>query len=213
MKLSEVSEYSGFEIIKNIRPVRNTRIHIKPEGKIVVVGKNAELIQQFLDAKSKWITNKVNQIKSISNKHNLPENKIPFFGKFYNMGNFKKMNVSDLRKTFRDTLKVNAEAYLSQTTKSKIKVRVWAMKRKLGSFSRRKNEMHLSVYLAFLPKHLVEYVIFHEYAHTLERSHNKKFYRIIEMRFPFRKALDLELRKWWLLKDKILRKYDFSKSI
>ena len=48
-----------------------------------------------------------------------------------------------------------------------------------GSCSTRGN-INLSYYLVLLPKHLIDYVLLHELAHTREMNHGKRFWALLD---------------------------------
>ena len=78
------------------------------------------------------------------------------------------------------------------------------MKSRWGSCSSRKN-ISINVYLKYLPEKLIEYVIFHEMAHLVELNHSKKFWNIINSKFPDYKSLENELSVYWFaVKDTLI---------
>jgi len=62
----------------------------------------------------------------------------------------------------------------------------------------------VNTFLRFLPDRLIDYILFHEVAHRIEKGHNRNFYAIIENRFDNREILEKELAAYWHL---------FSKSL
>ena len=65
-----------------------------------------------------------------------------------------------------------------------------------GSCSTRGN-INLSYYLVLLPKHLIDYVLLHELAHTREMNHGKRFWALLDRMTDGRaQALRTELRKY-----------------
>ncbi len=53
--------------------------------------------------------------------------------------------------------------------------------------------------LIFLPDRLIEYILFHEVAHRVEKGHNRRFYAIIKNKFGDRKPIERELAAYWHL--------------
>ena len=47
-----------------------------------------------------------------------------------------------------------------------------------------------------LPNHLIDYVIYHELAHTLVKNHSRKFWNTLENFCPDSKKLDKELKNY-----------------
>lgn len=75
-------------------------------------------------------------------------------------------------------------------------VKINASKGRWGSCSSGKS-INLSYYLILLPLHLIDYVLLHELTHTLEMSHNERFWSLLDG-FTNKKALELrqELKKY-----------------
>jgi hypothetical protein len=77
------------------------------------------------------------------------------------------------------------------------------MNSKWASHSRNGN-LTLNGELRFLPKNLIEYVIFHEMAHSIERKHNERFWKTVERRFKNHQEIENKLLVYWfLIKEKI----------
>lgn len=66
--------------------------------------------------------------------------------------------------------------------------------RRWGSCDNKKNII-LNLYLVQLPWDLINYVIVHELAHTIELNHSPKFWKIVESIIPDYKALKIKLNK------------------
>ncbi|MEI8049772.1 MAG: YgjP-like metallopeptidase domain-containing protein, partial [Bacteroidota bacterium] len=69
------------------------------------------------------------------------------------------------------------------------------MKTKWGACNREARRIWLNLELAKKPFHCIEYIIVHELAHLLERSHNDNFISIIDNFLPEWKHLKNELNK------------------
>ncbi|MBU3965756.1 MAG: M48 family metallopeptidase [Euryarchaeota archaeon] len=72
------------------------------------------------------------------------------------------------------------------------------MKSKWGSCSPKKN-LTINTLLKYLPEEIIEYVIFHEMAHLIERKHNEKFWKIISNKFQNYEENEKELFEYWFL--------------
>ena len=82
--------------------------------------------------------------------------------------------------------------------KNKIKplpIRLAYYKAKFGSYNRIKKEVSLNIILAKADIGYLYYVIMHEYAHTKEFNHSKKFYKVLEILMPNYKYYDKTIKK------------------
>ena len=68
-------------------------------------------------------------------------------------------------------------------------------KTRWGSFSD-KNNLNLSIYLATLPDHLIDYVIIHELAHYKIKNHSKEYWQHLGQMISKPEKLARELREW-----------------
>ncbi len=76
------------------------------------------------------------------------------------------------------------------------------MKSKWGSCSPDKN-LTINTLLKYLPDYLIEYVIFHEMIHLIERKHNGHFWKIISTKFDNYEKKEKELLEYWFLIQKL----------
>lgn len=58
-------------------------------------------------------------------------------------------------------------------------IKINKSKHRWGSCSEKKN-ITLSLFLMMLPEHLIDYVILHELAHTIELNHSRRFWQILD---------------------------------
>jgi len=72
------------------------------------------------------------------------------------------------------------------------------MKTKWASCSARRN-LTFNTLLKHLPDKLVQYVVFHEIAHIVEKKHNDLFWRMISKEFDDYRKLEGELFTYWFL--------------
>lgn len=79
------------------------------------------------------------------------------------------------------------------------KVSLRKMKTKWASCNVRNGRVTINRLMQNLPQELIEYIIFHEAAHLLERNHNQRFWQIIASKYPNYKYLDQQLFTYWFL--------------
>lgn len=71
------------------------------------------------------------------------------------------------------------------------------MKTKWASLSSRRN-VTMNALMKFLPEDMIEYIIFHEVAHLIERKHNERFWKVIETRYPNHNHYEKSLFGYWV---------------
>ncbi len=81
------------------------------------------------------------------------------------------------------------------------------MKTKWASCSPKRN-LTINSLMRYLPEHLLEYVIFHEITHLVEKRHSDKFWKIISGEFSNYNEFETDLFAYWFLihKDSTVRK-------
>ncbi len=60
-----------------------------------------------------------------------------------------------------------------------------------------KGNITINALMQYLPAYLIEYILFHEIAHIIEKKHNQKFWGLIEKEFPNYMDLEKELFIYW----------------
>jgi predicted metal-dependent hydrolase len=82
------------------------------------------------------------------------------------------------------------------TTINKIYYR--KMTTKWASHSQNKN-LTINSLLKYLPGDLINYIIYHETAHNIERNHNDGFWALVSKRFPDYVGKEKSLLTYWFL--------------
>lgn len=108
-----------------------------------------------------------------------------------------------VRKAIAETLRREAHAYLpgrvaflARKNGLKYKSLVFRnAKTRWGSCSA-EDVISLNIHLLRLPDSLIDYVILHELAHTLEKNHSRKYWRTLERMLPGALRLDKKLRDY-----------------
>ena len=98
----------------------------------------------------------------------------------------------------RELVRTLTERFCRELDVAYNRISLREMTSKWGSCSTRGN-LTFNTALASLPLDLVEFVVFHEVAHLVEPSHNRRFYEIMDRKFPNRAELEQRLFASWLL--------------
>ncbi|MGV8177012.1 MAG: M48 family metallopeptidase [Candidatus Bilamarchaeaceae archaeon] len=75
------------------------------------------------------------------------------------------------------------------------------MNSKWGSHSRNGNLTFNSL-MKDLPEKTIRYIVFHEMAHSVEKKHNARFWKIIRNKFPEYQKIEKDLFVYWFLLQK-----------
>ncbi len=108
-----------------------------------------------------------------------------------------------IRRVITQVMRQEAKIYLPTRTKELAQnhnfvyenVFVKHVKTRWGSCSSI-NNINLNIHLMRLPGPLIDYVILHELAHTVEKNHGKSFWQLLEKVCPGSKRLNKELSKY-----------------
>ncbi|MGQ8337144.1 M48 family metallopeptidase [Sunxiuqinia sp. A32] len=108
-----------------------------------------------------------------------------------------------IRQTLNNLMRNEAKFYLPERIAqlagkygfSYEKVFVKHVKSRWGSCSS-VNNINLNIHLMRLPDHLIDYVLLHELAHTIEKNHSKRFWDLLEKVCPGTKTFNKELKKY-----------------
>ncbi|MAV93825.1 MAG: hypothetical protein CMG01_06705 [Candidatus Marinimicrobia bacterium] len=169
--LSDIGEVSFYSSKK----AKNLIINIKNNNQIkVAVPLNVSFDEavKFTLSKSKWIKN--TQLK-LSKKIILHDN--------YDKNLARKMLIDRL-------IKISKKTGLSFN-----KVSIRNQKTRWGSCSFA-NNISLNIKLINLPEKLIDYVIYHELVHTVEKNHSSNFWNLLNHYLPESKKLNKELNNY-----------------
>ena len=70
------------------------------------------------------------------------------------------------------------------------------MRTKWASLSQVRN-LTVNKFMKYLPEYLIEYIIFHELVHVIEKNHNNRFCEIISGKYKDYQKLEKELFEYW----------------
>lgn len=163
------------------RNVKYPRLEYKTGNLLLILPKDYEDETTILEKHKRWIIRKEQLIKQAIKE---AENKILNLNRTDN--ELKQLVYSTIKSYKKEPhLKVNQVFFRKMRTK-------WA------SYSKKRN-LTINTLLRYLPRALIEYIIFHEMTHSLERKHNERFWNKIEKRFKDYQKKEKELLIYWFL--------------
>lgn len=105
-----------------------------------------------------------------------------------------------IRNRLREFLHVLLRSYTRGMNATTNKIYIKNQKTRWASHTPSHN-INFNIKLAALPKNVIEYVVIHELAHTIEPRHNKKFWYVVEKFCPDYRERKKELTKHLVLID------------
>ena len=149
------------------RNIKYPRLEVMPGVVRVVLPSNydEEFARKLVKKRKEWILK----------KHSLLEDALELSEKLH----IEERNIEDFKK---DVLEL-VEKYSKDLGVNPGKVFFRHMKTRWGSCSSAGN-ITMNSLARFLPRDLVEYIIYHELCHLVERKHNERFWSIVSRKFP-----------------------------
>lgn len=163
------------------RNVRYPRLEFKTGGLVLILPRDNKDEKEIIKKHRNWVYK-----KSMVIKNALKDLKS------------KKLNVKRTNEEFR-----NLVNHLIDKFSAELKVKInrifhRKMKSKWGSLSLKKN-FTINTFSRYLPKWLIEYIVFHEMVHLIERKHSEKFWKIMSKKYKSCTRYELQLLKYWFL--------------
>ncbi|MBT0158885.1 M48 family metallopeptidase [Candidatus Bathyarchaeota archaeon A05DMB-2] len=174
------------------RNVKHPRLEYKTGTLLLILPKGSKNEKQTLEKYQKWIHKKELTIK-----------------KALEQAKTKKL-VSRTDKELRSLIHTLAQNYQTQLNTKINKIYFKKMKTKWASHSKNGN-LTVNTLLKYLPPDLIEYIIYHETTHSVERKHNEKFWSIINKKFPDYQTKEKDLLTYWFTIQKNLVNLTSSK--
>ncbi|MFH1222507.1 MAG: YgjP-like metallopeptidase domain-containing protein [Candidatus Micrarchaeota archaeon] len=207
MQSSLTGVFGDAQLITHIRRVRYSRIRIPSSRQVIVTGRNAHSINEILREKKSWVEKKLQQLKQMEDTAAVADGQFYYFGEPAALEQFDALSAAALSRKLRSELQQQAKSFLDQHTLIQPKLAVRRMRSRLGVYSSKDDEIRLSVYLAFLPRHLIDYIVYHEFTHRDVRNHGSRFWNKMSERYPDWKQKEKELDLWWLRAKLQAKKY------
>lgn len=168
------------------RNIKHPRLEYKTGTLTLILPKTHKNPQQILQKYQKWIQRKQNAITKA-----LEEAKT------------KTIIQNRTEKELRELVNTLVQTYQKELNTTINKIFYRKMKTKWASHSPN-NNLTINTLTKYLPKDLIEYIIYHEIAHSIERKHNEKFWNIITKKFPDYPNKEKDLLTYWFIIQKTI---------
>jgi len=163
------------------RNVKHPRLEYKTGTLTLILPKAHKNPQQILQKYQKWIQNKQQTInKALEEAKN------------------KTLILNRTEKQLRSIIQTLVENYQKELNTTINKIFYRKMKTKWASHSPN-NNLTINTLTKYLPDNLIEYIVYHEIAHSIERKHNEKFWNIITKKFPDYQNKEKDLLTYWFI--------------
>jgi len=163
------------------RNIKYPRLEFKTGNLLLVLPKDYENEKELIQKHNRWIYNKNFIIKTA-----------------IETAKSKKLNKNRTNEELKHLVHSVAKNFLEEFDFKINNIYFRKMKTKWGSYSPKRN-LTINTMLKHLPKKLIEYVIFHELAHSQEKKHNERFWKIVNKRFKDCQAREKDLLAYWFL--------------
>jgi len=167
------------------RDIKYPRLEFKTGTLLLVLPKNYENEKDILQKHKKWIHKKQITIK-----------------KALEQAKTKELNKNRTNEELKQLVHSIVKNFIEEFNFKINNIYFRKMKTKWGSYSTKRN-LTINTLLKYLPKKLIEYVIFHEMVHSLERKHNQTFWKILSRKFNNYRTREKDLLVYWFLIQKM----------
>jgi len=162
-----------------VKYAKNSRakLEVKPWGVLITLreGVREDEINKIVERHRAWIEKKYSELlESVELSKNIEL-------VTRSEAEFKSL-LEEFVKQAREILGVNPR-----------KIVIRKMKTRWGSCNHKKGTITVNALAAYLPEHLISYIIYHEICHLIEPKHNGIFLEHIRRRYPNYKELEKEL--------------------
>ncbi len=187
--MSEIRDsFGGVIRIRRRRGLRNLRLAVAHDGQVTVTAPRLApllLIRRFLDHQKTWIVETQTRFRAA--------------------GHMPRVSPEKARERFlthRETAHLRVSHFLALLNAKQAwaytSVTIRDQRTRWGSCSA-KGALSFNYRLAFLPAHLVEYIVAHELCHLREHNHSPRFWALLENVLPGANLRRQELREYSLL--------------
>ncbi|MGM0567661.1 MAG: M48 family metallopeptidase [Elusimicrobiota bacterium] len=163
------------------RDVKYARLEFKTGDLLVILPKKIKNEQEIIGKHKKWIYDKYCKIEQV-------------------LGNVDsiKLNEKFLNGKFKEYINKSVEKNSTILGVEVNKILIRKMRSKWGSMSSNSN-MTINSHMRLLPKRLIDYIVYHELVHLIEKKHNDSFWNIIRKKYKNYSRYENDLFKYWFL--------------
>lgn len=165
----------------DFRNIKYPRLEFKTGNLLLVLPKDYKNEKELIQKHNRWVYTKSFIIKTALEK-----------------AKSKKLNKTRTTEELKQLAHSVAKNFLKEFNFKINNIYFRKMKTKWGSYSPKRN-LTMNTLLKHLPKKLIEYIIFHELAHSQERKHNERFWKIIGKKFEDYQIEEEDLLTYWFL--------------
>jgi predicted metal-dependent hydrolase len=173
------------EYTVDYRDVKHPRLEFKTGTLLLVLPKTYKSEKETLEKYKKWIQKKELVI-----------------GKALEETQAKNLNLNRTDKELRSLIHSLAQNYQTELNTKISKIYFRKMRTKWASHSQNGN-LTINTLMKYLPENLIEYIIYHEITHSIERKHNEKFWNLINSKFKDCQNKEKDLLTYWFLIQKL----------
>ncbi len=174
-------EAIGDILLRKSSRAKHLHLSIRPyDGIQVAVPENVtfEAAEKFVRSKTDWLKKHLPKIQALE----------------AGADRLRQESVMD-RKTARGIIVARLQVLAETSGFSYNRVYVRSQKTRWGSCSE-KNNINLNIALAYLPRELMDYTIYHELVHTRIKNHGRGFWQELERHVPGARQLDRKLCRY-----------------
>jgi hypothetical protein len=168
------------------RDIKYPRLEFKTGTLQLILPKKYKNHQQLLQKHKKWIRQKHQTIQNA-----LQQAKI------------LQLNHKRTIPQLKTLIKKLVKQYQTELNTRTNKIIYRKMKTKWASYSKNKN-LTINTILKYLPENLIEYIIYHEITHSIERKHNQNFWNIMTKKHPDYETREKDLLTYWFIIQKTI---------
>ncbi|BCS91102.1 MAG: peptidase [Candidatus Micrarchaeota archaeon] len=203
------------------RKVRYARIDLTNGELVIVLPYRAKDEIKIINKHSRWIVrtlDQINEAKAIAERYRA-NSSIMLFGKEFKIEHSESFFVNHLlntiyidqynkkhltlfyrfiRKELLKALNAICNIYSNELSVRYNKIYIRNQRTRWGSCSS-KGSLSFNIRLAFIPKELLKYVVYHEVLHIKIKAHNREFFKCMRDRFSNIDELDKLLTTYWFL--------------